>query len=343
MLVSMLVASDDATAGSVIRKAERISPSISGRSHFFLCSLEPYRMNTSMLPVSGAEQLNTSEAQPIWPISSASGAYSRLVNPAPWNSSASCAAGGMKWFHRPWAFALAFRPVLQLFVERDHPPALTLGVLLLVDRHGGANMLVHERLHAIEPFALTVRHIEIHGAFLTLFGQKLLTALSPRAPLTARLFIASGGAAETGRALTLPPSNHSFIQAFELQRSLYGPTDADGSHPSRDPDRRRTALCRARLRRRHAARHRRGGQRQSRGGELSFRLQGRIDRRIVRHPGSGDQPRAAQRVKAGGRRGRGPRRHRCHPARAGRSDAARLPRPRPRALARGAFHDPRLD
>src|SRR6202034_1680833 len=61
MLVSMLVASDDATAGSVIRKAERISPSISGRSHFFLCSLEPYRINTSMLPVSGAEQLNTSE------------------------------------------------------------------------------------------------------------------------------------------------------------------------------------------------------------------------------------------------------------------------------------------
>ena len=30
--VSILVASDDATAGSVIRKAERISPSISGRS-----------------------------------------------------------------------------------------------------------------------------------------------------------------------------------------------------------------------------------------------------------------------------------------------------------------------
>src|ERR1700722_2709965 len=62
MLVSMLVASDEATAGSVIRKAERISPSISGRSHFFLCSLEPYRINTSLLPVSGAEQLKTSEA-----------------------------------------------------------------------------------------------------------------------------------------------------------------------------------------------------------------------------------------------------------------------------------------
>jgi len=32
---------DEATPGSVIRNAERISPSISGRSHFFLCSLEP--------------------------------------------------------------------------------------------------------------------------------------------------------------------------------------------------------------------------------------------------------------------------------------------------------------
>src|ERR1700722_3994144 len=189
MLVSMLVASDDATAGSVIRKAERISPSISGRSHCRLCSLEPYRMKTSMLPVSGAEQLNTSEAQPIWPISSASGAYSRLVNPAPWNSSASCAAGGMKWFHRPWAFALAFRPVLQLFVERDHPPALTLGVLLLVDRHGGANMLVHERLHAIEPFALTVRHGEIHRAFLAFLDENCWRHCLPAGPLPQDYFM----------------------------------------------------------------------------------------------------------------------------------------------------------
>jgi hypothetical protein len=109
MLVSMLVASDDATAGSVIRKAERISPSISGRSHFFLCSLEPYRINTSMLPVSGAEQLNTSEAQPMWPICSASGAYSRLVNPAPRNSSSSCDDGGMNMFHRPSARAFFFK------------------------------------------------------------------------------------------------------------------------------------------------------------------------------------------------------------------------------------------
>ena len=34
----MLVASDEATAGSVIAKAERISPDISGSSHCFFCS-----------------------------------------------------------------------------------------------------------------------------------------------------------------------------------------------------------------------------------------------------------------------------------------------------------------
>ena len=58
----MLAASDDATSGSVIENAERISPSSSGASHCCLtCSL-PYRLRISMLPVSGAEQLSTSEA-----------------------------------------------------------------------------------------------------------------------------------------------------------------------------------------------------------------------------------------------------------------------------------------
>ena len=37
----MLVASDEATSGSVIRKAERISPSISGFSHSSFCSRVP--------------------------------------------------------------------------------------------------------------------------------------------------------------------------------------------------------------------------------------------------------------------------------------------------------------
>ena len=39
--VSILVASDEPTAGSVIRKAERISPFISGLSHLCFCSSVP--------------------------------------------------------------------------------------------------------------------------------------------------------------------------------------------------------------------------------------------------------------------------------------------------------------
>src|SRR5580704_1944496 len=38
MLAPMLVASDDATSGSVIEKQDRISPASSGVSHFSFCS-----------------------------------------------------------------------------------------------------------------------------------------------------------------------------------------------------------------------------------------------------------------------------------------------------------------
>ena len=61
MLDSIFVASDEATAGSVIANAERISPSKSGLSQRSLFSSVAYRSNTSILPVSGAEQLNTSD------------------------------------------------------------------------------------------------------------------------------------------------------------------------------------------------------------------------------------------------------------------------------------------
>ena len=97
----MFVASLEATSGSVIEKAERISPAISGSSHCAFCSGVPYIDRTSMLPVSGAEQLNTSEAHSTRPISSASGAYSRLVRPAP------CEPGRNR-FHRPSLRAFAF-------------------------------------------------------------------------------------------------------------------------------------------------------------------------------------------------------------------------------------------
>jgi hypothetical protein len=56
-------------------------------------------------------------------------------------------------------------------------------------------MIMHERFHAVEPFALTVRHVEVHWAFLTFFRLNLLAALSPRRLFTARPFIASFGAA----------------------------------------------------------------------------------------------------------------------------------------------------
>src|SRR3954468_24455922 len=97
----MLVASDDATAGSVIRNAERIFPSRSGSAHCFTCSGVPYLSSVSILPVSGAEQLKISGAQVTRPMISQSGAYSRLVSVPP------CDLGRHR-FHRPAALALGF-------------------------------------------------------------------------------------------------------------------------------------------------------------------------------------------------------------------------------------------
>src|SRR3982751_6874649 len=62
MRVAMLRASEEATSGSVIANAERISPSSSGCSHCSFCSGVPNCVSTSMLPVSGAEQLTASGA-----------------------------------------------------------------------------------------------------------------------------------------------------------------------------------------------------------------------------------------------------------------------------------------
>ena len=80
----MLVASDDATSGSVIANADRMLPSSSGVSHRSCCSGVPNIASTSMFPVSGAEQLRAGGARwPLRPVISASGAYWRLVSPAP--------------------------------------------------------------------------------------------------------------------------------------------------------------------------------------------------------------------------------------------------------------------
>ncbi len=63
MRLEMLVASEDATQGSVIAKQERISPFSSGCSHCSCCNAVPNWARISMLPVSGAAQLVASDEQ----------------------------------------------------------------------------------------------------------------------------------------------------------------------------------------------------------------------------------------------------------------------------------------
>ena len=62
MRVDMFVASDEDESGSVIAKQERISPLSKGTSQRSRCSAVANMCSSSMLPVSGAEQLKTSEA-----------------------------------------------------------------------------------------------------------------------------------------------------------------------------------------------------------------------------------------------------------------------------------------
>nr|GMD29910.1 hypothetical protein Iba_chr09aCG2040 [Ipomoea batatas] len=71
---SILVASEDATCGSVIAKPDRIFPSSKGISHSLICSAFPYR---------SAPQLKTCGAQIERPIISQRYPYSRLESPAP--------------------------------------------------------------------------------------------------------------------------------------------------------------------------------------------------------------------------------------------------------------------
>jgi hypothetical protein len=95
--VAMLVASEDATSGSVIENAERTVPSSIGSSQRSCCSGVPNSESSSMLPVSGAEQLIASGAiHGLRPVISANGAYCRLVRPAP----CSCVRG-RKRFQSP--------------------------------------------------------------------------------------------------------------------------------------------------------------------------------------------------------------------------------------------------
>src|SRR3712207_4939798 len=84
MEVAMFVASDEATAGSVIENTDRISPASNGSSHWARWASVPNSDSSSMLPVSGAEEFTASGAiSGLRPVISARGAYCRLVSPAP--------------------------------------------------------------------------------------------------------------------------------------------------------------------------------------------------------------------------------------------------------------------
>jgi len=70
----MLVASEEATSGSVIPNAERVFASSNGRSQRAFCSDVAQFCSAIMLGTSGAWQLKTSGAQNSRPMISASGA-----------------------------------------------------------------------------------------------------------------------------------------------------------------------------------------------------------------------------------------------------------------------------
>src|ERR1700722_9144285 len=74
MALAMFVASEDATSGSVIANADRVLPASSGFGQRSFCASVPWRKIVSILPVSGAEQLNTSGANRLRPMISHSGA-----------------------------------------------------------------------------------------------------------------------------------------------------------------------------------------------------------------------------------------------------------------------------
>ena len=100
IVLSMLVASLDATPGSVMANADLMSWFMRGVRYFSFCDLVPNMWRTSMLPVSGAWQLKHSEPRRDRPIISAHFPYSTLDIPE---------TAGRKRFHSPRSFALALR------------------------------------------------------------------------------------------------------------------------------------------------------------------------------------------------------------------------------------------
>ena len=92
-----------------------------------------------MLPVSGALQLKARDASGLRPMISQSGAYSRLLSPAPYSSS------GRKRFQSPISFALA-RISFRIGGSMTSSPS---SHLLPGDRLGRVDVLVHEALELL--------------------------------------------------------------------------------------------------------------------------------------------------------------------------------------------------
>jgi hypothetical protein len=94
-------------------------------------------------------------------------------------------------------------------------------------------MLVHERFHTVEPFALAVRHVEVHWAFLIFLGENFGGTVSPQPVHRKTIYRACqrggggrrgiGRSGDASRALTFRSSNHSFIQLFEMQLHQFAP------------------------------------------------------------------------------------------------------------------------
>ena len=102
-----------------------------------------------MLPVSGALQLNASGAIHERPMISHSGAYSRLVRPAPSSDS------GRKRFHRPAARAFALRSSMT-FVGTHDIAAPAVGLDLGGEhRFGRIDVVVHEARQRAPPRSFT--------------------------------------------------------------------------------------------------------------------------------------------------------------------------------------------
>ena len=159
----MLVASDEATAGSVIRKAERISPASSGLQPLVLLlrravAVEDFhvagvgRGAVEHLRCQGhaAHQLG---ARRIFEVGQ-SGAV---------KSPSSC-VGGRRHEEIPQAFGFGLG--LQLFEDRDDLPALTFMVLTVVGFDRRIDMGFHESDNPVAPELLPLRYRKIHDLSL---------------------------------------------------------------------------------------------------------------------------------------------------------------------------------